>query len=279
MRRCDGRSGDARGSRQRGVLPRERRVADRRRARAQGRRGRRQPVAPIALPRPLVRAAQALVWNRALQAAMPRFARVSLLAPEPDRQRRVLVRHDEVQTRLPQAASKTSTRHPEERRASTTGWSSWRVSRRRYYPGCFSGRPGLSRGPVSVIALLAGPFVLALWLRVSRPATSARRLGSRVRDDDFGSVGAHWALETRWTPVPDRSQGVAFGALVAGRDIRGVPPEEPSAAWWGRSAVLSAVAVYALTSLVGTLARYVLEERLGHLLVAAPLRSLQCEAT
>jgi UDP-glucose 4-epimerase len=34
------------------------------------------PVAPIHLPRPLVRAAQTLVWNRALQAAVPRFARV-----------------------------------------------------------------------------------------------------------------------------------------------------------------------------------------------------------
>jgi UDP-glucose 4-epimerase len=35
-----------------------------------------RPVAPIHLPRPLVRAAQTLVWNRVLQAALPRFARV-----------------------------------------------------------------------------------------------------------------------------------------------------------------------------------------------------------
>jgi UDP-glucose 4-epimerase len=35
-----------------------------------------RPVAPIRLPRPLVQAIEAVVWNRAVQAAVPRFARV-----------------------------------------------------------------------------------------------------------------------------------------------------------------------------------------------------------
>jgi UDP-N-acetyl-alpha-D-quinovosamine dehydrogenase len=35
-----------------------------------------RPVTPIRLPRPLVKAAEAVVWNRAVQAAVPRFARV-----------------------------------------------------------------------------------------------------------------------------------------------------------------------------------------------------------
>lgn len=35
-----------------------------------------RPVAPIRLPHPLLRAAQTFVWNRALQAVVPRFARV-----------------------------------------------------------------------------------------------------------------------------------------------------------------------------------------------------------
>ena len=35
-----------------------------------------RPVSPIRLPRPLVQTAEALVWNRAVQAVLPRFAQV-----------------------------------------------------------------------------------------------------------------------------------------------------------------------------------------------------------
>jgi nucleoside-diphosphate-sugar epimerase len=35
-----------------------------------------RPVAPIRLPRPLVQAAEALIWNRGVRAVLPRFAQV-----------------------------------------------------------------------------------------------------------------------------------------------------------------------------------------------------------
>ena len=69
-----------------------------------------RPVRPIAIPAPLVAIARWVVWNRAIAALVPASAPARVLAPQPDHQRRFLVRHHEVPPRLHQAAEEAERR-------------------------------------------------------------------------------------------------------------------------------------------------------------------------
>jgi uncharacterized protein YbjT (DUF2867 family) len=69
-----------------------------------------RPVRPIGIPGPLIATARWLVWNRTVAAMVPCLWPARVLAPQPDHQRRFLVRHHEVPARLYQAAEKAERR-------------------------------------------------------------------------------------------------------------------------------------------------------------------------